>query len=322
SIAATHSFSIIVSSVNDIPTISNIASLTINEDQELTGITFQVNDVESSNLTITIQSSNKDLFPENSQNITLSSATEGTSYTLATASRDLTLALMPSKNQSGSANITIVVSDGIDITSTSFSVTVNQEYDTPEISAIANITTNEDTESDPIVFTVSNPYKASLTVTIAAPDAQYITLMSATATNNPLTTASESESFTLTLLPTLNNTDSVTITVTVNNGTEYVTQTFTMDVTPVNDAPTISSIQDQHINEDQQTDAINITVTDADKEQLTIEVQSSNTGLIPSDAAHITLSNSGSGTTYTLVTDPGSLTLVLMPLSNKNGSAA
>jgi VCBS repeat-containing protein len=321
SMTATNSFNITITPVNDIPTILSIASLTTNEDQELTGITFQVNDVESSNLTITIQSSNITLFPENPKNITLSHATGGTSYTLATSSEDLTLALMPANNQSGTANITIVVSDGTDITSTSFVVNVTPAYDRPEISAIANIETNEDTESNAIAFKVSNPDQDTLTITITAPDAQNITLKNATKTNNPLTTTSESETFTLTLLPKLNSTDPITITVTVNNDTEDVVDTFTMSITPVNDAPTISSIPDKTINEDDSSGTINIIVADAENDSLTIEVQSSNTDLLPYAAANIQLSNSNGGTTYSLVTNPESLTLVLTPLANQNGSA-
>jgi len=323
SITTTHSFSISVTPVNDLPTIENFIqySQTTNEDQELTGITFKVSDIESSTLTITIQSDDANLFPSDAKNITLSNATDGTSYTLATSSNDdLTLALMPTTNQSGTANITIVVSDGAAEESKSFSVTVTPVYDKPEISAINDIETNEDTKSNPITFSVANPDGDLLTIAIAAPDAQQITLKNETETNNPLTTSSESNAFTLTLLPMLNNTNPVMVTVTVNNGTDDVARSFTLTVIPVNDVPTISFVQDQTISEDGRSNAISITVTDPESDALTIEVQSGDPVLIPADALHITLSNASGGNSYSLVTNPGSLTLVLMPQPNKSGT--
>ncbi|KPA14618.1 outer membrane adhesin-like protein, partial [Candidatus Magnetomorum sp. HK-1] len=319
-------FSLIVEPVNDSPTISSIPNQSTNEDQTINGITFLVDDIDSNNLTVTVQSNNTDLFPSNANNITLNNA--GTSYFLVTSPGTLTLALMPTANQSGSATITVIVEDGTDQRSTAFSASVTPVDDTPTISSIENQETTEDFTGVTLTFNTINPDSDNLTISVVSEnttllpsDNQHIVLKKNAVTGNPLTSNEENVVCSLTLIPAPDQSGLSMISVNVANGTETITRTFSFTVTPVNDSPTISNIIDQITQEDRKSDNIIMTVADADGDTLTIDIQSSNTSLISSDSQHLTLTNANGDHSLPLITDPGSLTLVLMPIANESGSA-
>jgi uncharacterized protein (DUF1800 family) len=100
---------------NTAPTIGTIAAMNINNDSASTPVGFAVNDAETdpNNLYVSATSDNATLIPNSSANIIL--AGTGTSRTIS---------LSPAANQTGTCNVTVSVSDGILITSTTFGVTV------------------------------------------------------------------------------------------------------------------------------------------------------------------------------------------------------
>src|SRR5262249_45272617 len=110
----TRTFTVVVTAVNDLPTITAIAPQTTNEDTPTAPIAFTVDDVETpaAALTVTATSSNTTLVPD--ANIALGGSG---------ASR--TIALTPALNQFGTTTITVTVSDGTASASTSFLLTVN-----------------------------------------------------------------------------------------------------------------------------------------------------------------------------------------------------
>ncbi|KPA19200.1 secreted protein containing Dystroglycan-type cadherin-like protein [Candidatus Magnetomorum sp. HK-1] len=312
----TESFTLNVSSVNDSPTITSISSQTTNEDTPITGIKFTVDDNDNDTLTISVQSSDTSLFP--SQNII---------YTLETAPGEVTLALTPATNQSGPANITILVEDANTQVSTSFSLSVTPVVDNPQISTIEDQTINEDSETSPITFTVSNPDATTLTINIESgntdivpSEVQHIKLKnSSNIEGNPLQTSAENETFTLTVAPASNQTGSVVMTVSINNDTE--TESFTITINPVNDAPGISKIENQSTPENKASEQIAITLVDADNDQLTITIESSKTDLINPVSKNITLTKASGESITPWVADPGSINLVLMPQPEQSGKA-
>jgi VCBS repeat-containing protein len=85
-----------------------------------------------------------------------------------------------------------------------------------------------------------------------------------------------------------------------------VTATFT------NNAPTISNISDQTINEDNNTGTLNFTVGDTETPaaNLVVTASSSNTTLVPNNVANLTLGGSGAGRT-----------LVVTPTADQSGTA-
>ena len=146
----------------------------------------------------------------------------------------------------------------------------------------------------------------TLTVTATSSNTSLIPHPTITYTS-PNTTGS------LQLQPALNQSGSATITVTVNDGqptTNTFSRTFTVNVTAVNDAPTISVIADRTINEDTNTGAIAFTIGDVETAagSLTITRASLNTTLLP--LANAVLGGTGANRT-----------ILLTPALNQFGTA-
>jgi hypothetical protein len=115
---------------------------------------------------------------------------------------------------------------------------------------------------------------------------------------------------TVTLTPAPNLSGTTTITISANDGALTTTRAFLLTVTAVNDAPTITAIADQVINEDGATTAIAFTVGDVETAagSLTLSGGSSNTTLVP--IANIVFGGSGASRTVTVT-----------PAANQNGTA-
>ncbi|KPA12850.1 hypothetical protein MHK_006923, partial [Candidatus Magnetomorum sp. HK-1] len=108
------SFDLTVTPINDIPVLSAISSQNINEGTFIS-LTITATDVESNALTITAESSDQNLIPND--NITI--INDMSSYSIT---------ITPAEAHAGSANITISVSDGTDITEIYFSIVVDEVY--------------------------------------------------------------------------------------------------------------------------------------------------------------------------------------------------
>src|SRR5439155_16740020 len=131
--------------VDGAPTISSIPNQTINEDSATTNIAFTVSDstTPAANLTLTAASSNTSLIPL-------------ANIVLGGSGSNRTVMVTAAPNRSGSATITMTVSDGTSTSSSAFVVTVRAINDLPTISAVSNQTTPEDTPTALIAFTVSD----------------------------------------------------------------------------------------------------------------------------------------------------------------------
>jgi hypothetical protein len=108
---------------------------------------------------------------------------------------------------------------------------------------------------------------------------------------------------------------SATITVTVNDGgasNNVVSQTFTVTVNPVNQAPTLGTLANLTINENAGLQTVSLsgigTGAANESQTLTVTASSSTTGLIPNPTV-----------TYTSPNATGSLSF--RPVTNANGSA-
>ncbi|WP_408095930.1 Ig-like domain-containing protein [Peredibacter sp. HCB2-198] len=226
-----------IAPVNDAPTLAATQSVSTPED---TVLNFNLNpgvDVEGSSLSYTIVST-----PANG---TLT-CTGGTS-TACTFTPDL--------NFDGNTTFTYKVNDGsLDSTVATVTITVAGDNDPPVIGANQTITTNEDTAVNFTINTatdvdvpaqtlgykiISNPTKGTLSGCIT--DAAYGTVRNCTYT------------------PNLNATGTDTFTYRANDGLVDSTglATITINITPVNDAPTLAATQSVSTNEDT---ALNITL--------------------------------------------------------------
>jgi hypothetical protein len=141
-----------VAGANTSPTISPIPNQNTPANTAIGPITFIIGDDSPLNgLILTKGSSNPTLVPTN--NIVFGGSG---------ASRTVTIT--PASGQQGSSTITIFVSDGVNISSTSFLLRVGA----PVISAIANQITYVNIAVGPVSFTVSDPEGDSLTVSQAS----------------------------------------------------------------------------------------------------------------------------------------------------------
>ncbi|WP_218417903.1 RHS repeat-associated core domain-containing protein [Alteromonas lipotrueae] len=137
------SFLLTVSAVNDVPTISPISNVVLNEDSS-TSVTFTVNDIEkaSNGLVVSASSSNASLFASNTLSVSGSSSNRS-------------LSLAPIGNKYGYANIVVTVSDGVSTATRTFSVTVNSVNDKPTVTIAAPTHQGEYGLSIPVVARAS-----------------------------------------------------------------------------------------------------------------------------------------------------------------------
>jgi VCBS repeat-containing protein len=121
------------------PTVSAVADQTIDEGATLGPLAFTIGDVETSagSLVVTATSSNTGLVPD-------------ANLVVGGSGSNRTISLTPAPDANSSANggpttITLSVSDGTNITVTTFTVTINAVNDAPTISLPAARTVDEDT---------------------------------------------------------------------------------------------------------------------------------------------------------------------------------
>ena len=128
------------------PTISDIGPQVTTEDVPTGAIAFTVGDPDTAlaSLVVTASSDNPALVPL-------------ANITLGGVNPDRTITIAPAPNQSGSATITVTVSDGTTAVSDTFVLTVTGVDDPPTISDIGPQATAEDVATGAIAFTVGDP---------------------------------------------------------------------------------------------------------------------------------------------------------------------
>lgn len=168
----TDTASLVVTAVNDAPTVSAIGASMIAEDSTTGAIAITIADVDSAvgTLVLTATSSNTALIPNGN-------------LVLGGSGANRTITVTPAANASGGpATITLTVSDGVASTSTTFDVTVTAVNDAPVVTAPASVSGHVDT---PITFsTAANHVVVAdidaggglVELTLAASDGAVVTL--------------------------------------------------------------------------------------------------------------------------------------------------
>lgn len=259
------------------------------------GLSFTVGDVETDpgSLTLSKASSNPTLIP--TANIVFGGS-----------GANRTVTAIPAINQFGTATITVTVSDGVATNSDTFVVTVNSINDVPTISSIAAQNTNEDTPIAAIPFTVGDVETPAGSLTLRA-----ISVNEELVSTNDIIFGGSGANRTVTIRPLTNQFGSASIVVRVTDANGAFADTFfDLNVNSINDAPTVSTIPNQFINQDSSTPAIPFTIGDAETPvaNLTLSVSSSNPLLAPTN--NIVLGGSGS-----------SRTVMVTPATNQAGTA-
>lgn len=270
---------------NALPGVSTIANQTTPEDTPTAAIAFTVSDATTpaSLITVTGRSSNPSLLPD--ANIVLAGTTG-----------NRTVTLRPATNQFGTATVTLSVTDtNFGSTNRSFTLTVTPVNDAPVISSMTNVTLLRNTPSAPLPVNVGDAETPAGNLTVTATSGN-TTLVP----NANLRLGGSGTNRALVVTPATNQSGSATITVAVSDGTNTANTAFTVTVTSLNDAPTISSIADQVTGAGTPTPAIPFTVSDPETPagSLTLRAASSNTGLLPTN--NVVFGGSGSNRTVTL----------------------
>lgn len=302
----TRTFTVTVTSVNDVPTLATINNVTINEDAgaqtvSLTGIGSGAAN-ESQTLTVTATSSNPSLIPNPTVNYTSPGASGGLSFT-------------PVANANGSATITVTVNDGQTTNNTvsqNFTVTVNPVNDAPTLNALSNVGLTENAAAQTVNLSGIGAGAAneSQTLSVTATSSNPGLIPNPTVNyTSPNTTGS------LSFTPVTDANGSATITVTVNDGqasNNTITRTFVVSVSSVNNPPTLNSISDLSIDEDAGAQSVSLTGIGTgavnETQPLTVTATSSNPSLVPTP-------------TVSYVSPGASGTLSFTPAANASGSA-
>jgi len=269
------------------PEISDIANQQIEEDASTRFIPFVICDLDSSasGLTLTAVSSDVSLVP-----------LSGVSFGGSGSNR--TVRITPAADRFGSANITITVRDPSGLVATdSFVLTVSSVNDVPVIGVITNRVLLEDAVLS-VVFTMSDveTLPAALGFELVSSNPGLIdssqVLLIGTGTNRLFR-----------VQPVTNAWGSATLEFRVTDGDgASASRSFVVAVTPVNDAPELSSFTHLTIDENSTSGPIGFVVVDVETapQNLTVTVDSSNGVLLPAGSMLIT----GSDTNRALSVTP------------------
>lgn len=294
------SFDVTVNAVNDFPELAALADIGVDEDTgphtvNLTGISPGPLE-DSQTVTITATSNNTALIPHPTVNYTPGSNSGSISFT-------------PTADRSGSAQITVTVTDN-DPTdpkqvSRTFNVTVDEVNDPPTIDPIDDQTFPESSLL-PVVHLVNisgvtdgSPnelQELALTVTVTQDNPGLFTFLPPV-----FVPVLGTGVITITQLPNVSG--SSTFTVTVSDGVTTITEDFTLTITSVNDPPSFDLVDEVQVNEDagpQNITIENVSPGPGESQNLTFTAVSSDPAIIPNPSISYTQGQ----TTATLTFEP------------------
>jgi VCBS repeat-containing protein len=231
------------------PTLSELNDVVINEDRTTPAMEFTVFDVETAaaELSLTASSSNPALVPPGS-------------IVLGGSGANRTVQITPAPNRSGTAVVTLTVTDGSALaTSANFAITVNPVNDPPTFTSGGDVTVNEDAGLQTVV--------AWATAISAGPEEASQAINFEVANDHPAlfaTPPAVAPDGTLTFQPARDAFGTANVTVqlrddggTANGGIDRsATQTFAIHVRPVNDPPSFAAGPAQVVNEDSGTRSV------------------------------------------------------------------
>ena len=289
-VSATDTFILTVENVNDAPEISHIvkdgivisnAYMSINEDTVADGITFSISDIDDTNLTVQAVSSNTILLPNANINHTCTN-------------NNCTMTLTPETDQNGAARITITVTDSHgQNASNAFNLNVNPVNDQPVVSSIAAHVINEDEILSGVSFTVTDVEDAPCSFDITASSSNTSLIP-----NTNINDSCNNGVYQLSITPNANQNGTANITINATDSQGLAaSRSFEVSVAPVNDAPTLSDISSQSMNEGESVQ-ISFIADDIDSSSLTVNAVSADQVLISND--NLTLANNGNAYNITV----------------------
>ena len=271
---------------NDAPTLSDITDLTTPVGVTTSAIPFVLgNFANGVNVPVAATSSNTLLVPNGN-------------IVLGGNGANRTLTITPAAGRSGQATISITAGHGAATVTDTFVLTVGTAANRPTISPIDDQVTSEDVSPASLNFTIGDDDTAAgnLTVVVSSSNTTVVP-------NVNLVLGGSGANRTLAVTPAANAFGTTTITVVVTDSSGMsASEMFDLQVDPINDAPSLTSIAQRTTDEDAPTATIAITVSDVDNStsSLTLSAVSSDTSLVLASG----LMFSGSGANRTLVVTP------------------
>ena len=299
------SFTVTVSAINDPPTISDIGDQNTLAGRAVGPINFTVGDVEIAPAALTLigTSSNPTLVPI-------------TNVVFGGSGSNRTVSVFPAAGQTGTATITVTVSDGALTASDSFVLNVQALNEPPSISTIDSQIAPSGTDVGPLSFTVGDFETAATNLILSATSSNAFLLP----VENIVFGGSGSNR-TVTLSPTRGAEGTTLITLAVSDGQLSASNSFLLAVTPaLNTPPTISAISNQIIEAGVSVGPIRFDIGDLETPatNLSVSATTSNPSLIPSN--NVVLGGAGSNRTVTLTPASGLTGDALITLVVSDGS--
>jgi hypothetical protein len=292
----TRSFSVIVNPVNDPPTIAALAPATVPAQTVTVLQSVQLTDIDTAalNLAVAGTSSDTNVLPH-------------ANILVGTTGLSRTLSVLPLR--SGTATVTLRVSDGLAQNAQSFLLTVTNVVATnapPTLAPITDLAVAEDSGSHSVslIGIGAGGENQTLIVTAAANPQSLIP-----STQVSYTSPGATGLVSFAIAP--NATGTGTVTVTVSDGLAQTARLFRVIVNPINDPPTLTTIPDRTILEDTATSPVAFTIGDPDTAtaNLSLSGTSSDTALVPN--ANIVFGGSGVNRTVHVT-----------PAPNRSGAAS
>ncbi|KPA10280.1 hypothetical protein MHK_009515, partial [Candidatus Magnetomorum sp. HK-1] len=188
----------------------------------------------------------------------------------------------------------------------------------PVISTISDVTTNEDTSVNTITFNAYdiNATPCSLTISMTSSDQTLFP-------DENLTYSCDSDNYTITANPADEQNGMATITVLIEDSDGLTSvSAFSLTVTSVNDAPTITDIPKQSTNVNTSINSIQFLIGEADGDDITLTAQSSSLTLVAIENMSFTGTGSLRSMTITPTTDETGVLTVTVIVSDSTGLTA
>ncbi|MDA3945797.1 MAG: tandem-95 repeat protein [Helicobacteraceae bacterium] len=249
---------ITVTAINDAPVLDAIAAQMVEEDFALTTLEINATDVDSGSLTYSVTAIEPAIV----------NASFGTGNQLE---------LTSIANLFGDTNITVMVSDGAQNDTKTFTLTVVPVDDAPVIAAIA----------DPSAV---DEDAAPLTIGVIATDVDSVLILDANSSNTSIATAVMNGSDVI-VTPVADASGTVTITVSANDSVNpLTTQTFSVTINAVDDAPVLAPLSPITVMEDNGTTTVTATATDVDNDNgaIVYSMTSSDTNIVTVSGMELT----------------------------------
>ena len=243
-----------ISNINEAPTISGLASSISVSEGQTSVVTVSASDVENNSLTYSLSGTDASSLSINSSGV-------------------ITFNSAPDYETKNSYSITVNVSDGTNTTSQAVTISITNVNEAPTISGLSSTMTVAENQTSVVTVSASDTDGDTLTYSLSGTDSSSFSINS-------------SGVITFNSAPDYETKNSYSVAVNVNDGTATTSQALTVNVSNVNEAPTISGLSSSITVAEGQTSVVTVSASDPDGDSLTYS-------LTGTDASSLSINSSG-----------------------------